>query len=133
MRSLRSGRICREGMNFFNSFISFSHLTRFLLINIIWVQIFKNGSSKIFQRLSSTNITWSILEYFVPFIVPADLWTYCLPFKNHKWFRLLTYFQPIIYFYTPSKHQKTSGFVMFSGGIEVKHWLKWVDWMKWFR
>ena len=26
-----------------------------------------NAPSKIFQRLSSKNITWSILEYFVPY------------------------------------------------------------------
>ena len=38
--------------------------------------------------------------------------------------KLLTYFQPIFHFYTPWKHQKASGFRMFSGGIEVEHWLK---------
>ena len=30
----------------------------------------------------------------------------------------------MFYFYTPWKHQKTGGFLMFSGGIEVEHWLK---------
>ena len=30
----------------------------------------------------------------------------------------LTHFMPMIYFYTPWKHQKTIGFLMFSGGIE---------------
>ena len=53
--------------------------------NIIWNKVFKNGPSEIcerqplknlkgyglpifqiFKRLSSTNFTWSILEYFVP-------------------------------------------------------------------
>ena len=35
------------------------------------------------------------------------------------WFTL-THFKPMFYFYTPWKHQETSGF-MFSGGID---WLK---------
>ena len=38
----------------------------------IWDKVFKNGPSKIcgkqpFERLSYTNFTWSILEYFVPY------------------------------------------------------------------
>ena len=46
---------------------------------VIWYKVFKNGPSKIYGRqplknlkgypsgyLSSTNCTWSILEYFVP-------------------------------------------------------------------
>ena len=36
----------------------------------------------------------------------------------------LTHFQPMFHFYTPRKHQKISGFLMFSGDIEVEHWLK---------
>ena len=36
----------------------------------------------------------------------------------------VTHFQPMFHFYIPRKHQKTSGFLMFSGGIEVEHWLK---------
>ena len=43
---------------------------------------------------------------------------------------LLTHFQPMFHFYiplikkSPWKHQKTGGFLMFSGGIDVEHWLK---------
>ena len=37
---------------------------------------------------------------------------------------LLTNFQPMLHFYAPRKHLKTSGFMMFSRGIEVEHWLK---------
>ena len=29
-----------------------------------------------------------------------------------------TYFIPLVSFYTPLKHEKTSGFLMFSGGVE---------------
>ena len=31
----------------------------------------------------------------------------------------LTHFSPMFYFYTPWKHQKTEGFLTFSGGIEM--------------
>ena len=30
----------------------------------------------------------------------------------------------MFHFYTPSKHEKTSGFLMFSVGIEIENWLK---------
>ena len=36
----------------------------------------------------------------------------------------LTHFQPMFHFYTSWKRQKTEGFMIFSGGIEVKHCLK---------
>ena len=35
----------------------------------------------------------------------------------------------MLYFYTPWKHQKIC-FPVFSGGIEVKHWWKWVNALK---
>ena len=38
----------------------------------------------------------------------------------------LAYFQPMFHLYTRWKHQKTFGLLMFSGGIEVEHWLKMV-------
>ena len=34
---------------------------------------------------------------------------------------ILIHFQPVLHFYTPSKYQKTSGFLMFSRGTEVEH------------
>ena len=36
----------------------------------------------------------------------------------------LIYFQRIMYFYSPWKHQKNYGFLMFSGGIELDYWFK---------
>ena len=36
---------------------------------------------------------------------------------------LLIHFRPTFHFNTPRK-QKTVGFLMFSGSIEVEHWLK---------
>ena len=41
-------------------------ILRSLSIYIIWDKVFENGPSEI--RLPSTNITWFILEYFVPFV-----------------------------------------------------------------
>ena len=35
---------------------------------------------------------------------------------------LLTHFQLIFHLYSPWKHQKTTGFLMFQRGIEVEHW-----------
>ena len=34
----------------------------------------------------------------------------------------------LVSFYTPWKHQKTSGFLMFSGGIEKEHWHEMSSW-----
>ena len=39
-------------------------------------------------------------------------------------FIALTHFSPVSHFYTPWKRQKTYGFLMFSGGIEIWHWTK---------
>ena len=36
----------------------------------------------------------------------------------------LNHFWPMFPFYTPLKHQKTFGFLMFSGGIKWEHWLE---------
>ena len=36
----------------------------------------------------------------------------------------LTHFSQTFHFYTPWKRQKTIGFLMFLGGIEVEHWAK---------
>ena len=37
-----------------------------------------------------------------------------------------------LYFYTPWKHQKTKGFLMFSGGIKETSGMKWVNQMRIF-
>ena len=48
------------------------------------------------------------------------------------WFELksqlmsLTHFWPMFPFYTPWKHQKTKGFLVFSGGTKWEHWPNWV-------
>ena len=37
---------------------------------------------------------------------------------------LLTYFRSVFNFYTPWKHRKTFSCLMFSGGLEIEHWLE---------
>ena len=39
---------------------------------IIWGKVFKNGPSKIRERQTLKNFTWSFLEYFVPDNVPMQ-------------------------------------------------------------
>ena len=46
--------------------------------------------------------------------------THCSQVK----FSFLIHFSPVPHFYTPWKLQKTKGFLMFSGGIEIRHWAK---------
>ena len=45
---------------------------------------------------------------------------------QNYWFKIpsLTHFSPGSHSYTPWKRQKTSGFLAFSGGIEMWHWTK---------
>ena len=47
-------------------------------------------------------------------------------FTNHEplipTLNLLTHFMQVIFFDTPWKHQKTRGFLRFSGGIKKDHW-----------
>ena len=41
-----------------------------------------------------------------------------------KWYISLTHFSPMFHSYSSWKRQKTSGSLMFSGGIDMEHWLK---------
>ena len=47
-----------------------------------------------------------------------------LSWSNILWINSSTDFQPMVHVYTPWKHQKASGFLMFSGSIEIEHRLK---------
>ena len=50
-----------------------------------------------------------------------------LPLSENFGMTFLTHFSPMFHFYTPWIHQKTKGFLTFSGGIEMEHWAKWVN------
>ena len=41
-------------------------------------------------------------------------------------FQIFNPFNPVFHFYNARKRQKTFGFLTFSGGMEIEHWLKWV-------
>ena len=48
-------------------------------------------------------------------------------FQYVKWCKIINmyilgHFWPMLPFYTPRKHQKTKGFLVFSGGIKWEHW-----------
>ena len=43
----------------------------------------------------------------------------------------LAHFMPLVSFYTPWKYQKTSSFLIFSGGIERDQWHKTGQWQYW--
>ena len=64
------------------------------------------------------------------------IWNACSVYRRYNWlFRelwkvfnsfhvtsIFLYPRPLVYFYTPWKHQKTSVFLMFLGGIERDQW-----------
>ena len=41
---------------------------------------------------------------------------------TESWSELLTYFMQLVSFYIPWKHQKTRGFLMFTGRVERDKW-----------
>ena len=49
------------------------------ILFMTWDKVFKNGPSKIFQRLFYRNFTWSILEYSVPFI---EFWSFLVRYQK---------------------------------------------------
>ena len=62
-----------------------SLLIPFWMIESIWEKVFKNGPSKFFYRLSSTNFTWSILEYPAPYNVACEsISTLCM-YSQQPW------------------------------------------------
>ena len=47
-------------------------LNQFLIRQIIWDKVFKNGQSKICGRQPLKNFTYIILEYFLPYMIMID-------------------------------------------------------------
>ena len=58
-----------------------------------------------------------VISYF--FIIVMRYWFYIFFIISQY---TLIHFMPLVSFYTPSKHQKTYGFLMFSGGVERDQW-----------
>ena len=61
-------------------------------------------------------------QFFEKFCVLVN--EYFLVHCTLKVFRMLNYFNPMLYFHTPRKCQEASAFLMFSLGIEMEHWAK---------
>ena len=61
----------------------------------------------------------------------TNLWIFSSPtaFDFIQLSLRLTHFSPVSHFYTPWKPQRTYGFLTFSGGVEIWHGLKWVNWI----
>ena len=75
-----------------------------------------------------TLIVKGILDYIFLRFRGMRLHSFSFPFSfqySHS-FSCLTHFMPLVSFYAPWKHQKTFGFLMFSGGIEKDRGIKWV-------
>ena len=55
-----------------------------------------------------------------------QFWKYAIVCIFEIWQNImpLTHFQLMLHIYTPWKHPKTYGFLVFSGGIEEEYWLK---------
>ena len=81
-----------------------------------------NRNNYIFLIRTSKNLRDSIFLSIESF-QSHFLW-YILTCSWRKLLLTLTYFSPLFYFYTPWKHQKTFGFLTFSGVIEMEHWAK---------
>ena len=67
---------------------------------------------------------WWLVHYFFTEIYVIFFIDTSSDIANYGWYcEKLTHFQPVFRFYTPWKHEKTGGFLMFSGGggIEVEH------------
>ena len=44
--------------------------------------------------------------------------------SSSSFWQFLTHFSAVSHFYTPWKRHKTIGFLVFSGGVEIRHWTK---------
>ena len=97
-------------INFASKFRNFSKNTK---QNFHWISIF----------LLLINVI--VIKYVTETLILSPWVEMCDIQVSISYFdQILTHFRPMFHFYTPWKHQKTGGFLMFSGGIEMEHWLK---------
>ena len=82
------------------------------------------------QNSQQNTCNWGILYMFGSSVVPflgvfykksRDKQLYNSVGRNTRFHQPISTIVPLLY---PWKHQKTGGFQVFSGGIEVEHWLK---------
>ena len=113
-------------------------LLRLLAVNyfrkdlyLIWVQVFKNETSKICGRQPLKNFTWSILEYFVPCL--TEFWMrFCrfsilIQILNESLRMTLSAHEPICFQSTlslPSENIRLSVFMGVEKGWIGNEWVK---------
>ena len=112
------------------------------LLNLIWAVCVWNNYwlfDSLYRSLSSVKHIFFFCYHFSGSVKPIFSftvgywirysWIEFITEKNKVYFPFLTHFSSMFHFYTPWKRQKTSktfGFLTFSGGVEMEHWLKWV-------
>ena len=103
--------------------ISLQLLNKFLTKNLIF--LCSESAVELIKSLKSVHkvlVTIECLENVCQcFLVNVSFSTSNF---NEVLYMNLIHFHPMFHFYTPWKHQKTVGLLIFAGGIEVKHWLK---------
>ena len=109
-----------------NDWIISQHSFGWICCNIISVYFAYISLHGMFLSFSEIGIDWGITDHT---IVARDWRIVSAPPNQWQWRAkkiniLLTLFSPVPHFYTPWKRQKTFGFLMFSGGIEIWHWTK---------
>ena len=92
-------------------------LSNFLQTHIFWKL---DHISRTYNQISYRNIWLEKLTIIL--IMMAQMLFFRLFFSKKT--RTLTHFSPVSHFYNPWKRQKTTGFLTFSGGIEMWHWNK---------
>ena len=81
-------------------------------------QIYMTESPELFLEKTS----FYIFDWVLNKLLTTEFKPFPMSFKT--FFYYLTHFSPMSHFYTPWKHQKTCGFLTFSRGIEIWHWIK---------
>ena len=65
---------------------------------------------------------WSKFHFYFTFVSLVRINLICKRNWKEPHLRWITHFKPIFHFYTSWKSQKTVGFLIFSGGIEMEDW-----------
>ena len=82
-------------------------------------------SSANFFRFSPEGFTKKATPVTAPCISPQFLISIQANDFDHTFYgSQLSNFKPVLLFYTPRKHQKARGFLIFSGCMKTEHWLK---------
>ena len=106
--------------NTLKPFVGNSRRMVWVCLIILWAGAYKRVRfNKIRVVLNTAVINWCYIYNHVLRNIANDV--ICIR-EIFSEFRSLTQFRPMFPFYNPWKHQKTKGFLVFSGGIKWEHW-----------